>query len=319
MKHAWIAAAVVVLTASGASAQPLDLSNGGPIDITAAGGIEYRDTELLAIATRDARAVRGGTTVLADQLVARLRKKQAVTGAAKPASTDPTDPENGGNEVYRLEAHGHVRMLTETDEAVGDDAIYDIDQAVLIMTGHNLKLTTPQDVLTARDQIEYWSDKHMGVGRGNAVVVTTDQRRLAGDVLVAYTVDDTAQPAGGKPAPPPAPATGKAATGSDPITSGKLQRIEAYGNVEVRTISDIARGDRGLYLADTDIARLVGHVRVTHAGNQLNGPAADVNMKTGIARIISDPTTRVSGQLLPNSAPANGTGAKAPNGTSKPK
>jgi lipopolysaccharide export system protein LptA len=317
MKHVSIAAALLaaaLLAVGGARAQSIDLSNGGPIDITAAGGIEYRDTELLAIATRDARAVRGGTTVLADQLVARLRKKVVVAGAPRPVSTDPTDPENGGNEVYRLEAHGHVRMLTETDEAVGDDAIYDIDQAVLIMTGRNLKLTTPQQVLTARDQIEYWSDRHMGVGRGNAVVVTTDQRRLAGDVLVAFTADDTAAPAPGKTVPVKASPPAKPASGSDPLTSGKLQRIEAYGNVEVRTISDIARGDRGLYLAETDIARLVGHVRVTHAGNQLNGPAADVNMKTGIARIISDPTTRVSGQLVPNS----GSGT-TPNGANKPK
>ncbi len=36
--------------------------------------------------------------------------------------------------------------FTPTDEAVGDKAVYDIDQAVLVMTGKDLKLTTPQDV-----------------------------------------------------------------------------------------------------------------------------------------------------------------------------
>jgi len=292
---------LALLIPAAASAQPVDLSNGGPIDITAAGGIEYRDTELVAIASGNARAVRGGTTVLADQLVARMRKKPVLPGAAKLAPGS-SDPDNGGTEVYRLEAHGHVRLLTETDEAVGDDGVYDIDQAVLILTGKALKLTTPNQVLTARDQIEYWSDRHMGVGRGNAVVVTTDQRRLAGDVLVAFTVDDKAQPPGPKPGPKPA--------GADPLTSGKLQRIEAYGNVELRTIADIVRGDRGVYLAETDIARLVGNVKITHAGHQLNGPAADVNMKTGIARIIADPGGRVAGQLVPNSTQ---------NGTNKPK
>ena len=64
---------LALLIPAAASAQPVDLSNGGPIDITAAGGIEYRDTELVAIASGNARAVRGGTTVLADQLVARMR------------------------------------------------------------------------------------------------------------------------------------------------------------------------------------------------------------------------------------------------------
>ena len=57
------------------------------------------------------------------------------------------------------------------------------------MTGRALKLTTPNDVLTARDSLEYWSQKHMAVARGNAVVVTNDGRRVAADTLVAYTAD----------------------------------------------------------------------------------------------------------------------------------
>ncbi len=64
-----------------------------------------------------------------------------------------------------------------------------MDQAVLVVTGHALKLTTPNDVLTARDDLEYWSQKHMAVARGNAVVVTNDGRRIAADTLVAYTTD----------------------------------------------------------------------------------------------------------------------------------
>ena len=67
--------------------------------------------------------------------------------------------------------------------------IYDIDQAVLLMTGRDLKLTTPNDVLTARDTLEYWAQKHMAVARGDAVVVTNDGRRLAADTLVAYTTE----------------------------------------------------------------------------------------------------------------------------------
>jgi lipopolysaccharide export system protein LptA len=61
------------------------------------------------------------------------------------------------------------------------------------------------------------------------------------------------------------------------------------------------------------MARIVGHVKVTHGENQLNGPAADVNMKTGIAHIISDPGQRVSGLIMPNdttSSGALGTAAK---------
>ncbi len=292
-----------------ARAQAIDLSGGGPVEITALGGLEVRDQEQVAIASGDARATRGDVTVLADRLVARYRKKVDPAGAvpvapvapAAPAaptktSQDPTSAENGGTEVYRLEAHGHVRILTATDEAVGDDAIYDIDQAVLIMTGKALKLTTPQQIMTARDTMEYWSALHMAVGRGNAVVVTTDQRRLAADILVAYTNGDAA--------PAPAPGAAKPVSAAKPgepgLDAGKLKRIDAFGNVEVRSPVDIVRGDRGSYIPATEIARVVDHVRVTHLGSQVNGAAADMNMKTGIARIASGSGGRVQGLIVPN-------------------
>jgi lipopolysaccharide export system protein LptA len=195
-----------------------------------------------------------------------------------------------------------VNIYTPTDHAVGDHAIYDIDQAVLIMTGTAMKLTTPQQVMTARDTMEYWSQLHMSVGRGNAVVVTSDARRIAGDVLVGYTVDPN-DPTGAN-SPPPAKTVSVPAPGAppaDPIAaSGKLKRVEAYGNVEVRTIIDIVRGDRGLYLPDTGMARVIGHVRITRGQNQMNGPAADVNMKTGIAHLVSNPNQRVTGLIVPN-------------------
>ncbi len=81
----------------------------------------------------------------------------------------------------------------------------------------------------------------------------------------------------------------------------------------MRTAVDIVRGDRGVYVPDTGIARIVGHVRITHGENQLNGPAADINMKTGIAHIISDPTQRVSGLIMPNSTTSDaGLGLNGP-------
>jgi len=314
-----------LLFAAPAQAQPIDMSGGGPVEVTSRDGFDWRENDQVVIANGDARAVRGNVTVLGDQLVAHYRKKaDATAGAAtpaKPGSTDPADAENGGNEIYRLEAHGHVRILTETDEAVGDDAIYDIDQAVLVMTGKAMKLTTPQDVMTARDTMEYWSQLHMSVGRGNAVVVTSDARRLAGDVLVAYTQPDdaTKTPEGAKPAAAaPAPAAARPATGDPMADTSKLKRVDAFGNVEVRTVTDTVRGDRGSYLKDTDMARVVGHVRITHGSNQVNGPAADIDMKTGIARINAAPGTRVQGLIVPNDAKDAAAKPASPASNAKP-
>ncbi|HET6608407.1 MAG TPA: LptA/OstA family protein [Rhodopila sp.] len=303
-------AAVTALGLAGlcsARAQQLDLTHGGPIDITAQDGIEWRQADQEVIARGNAKAVRDNVTVTADRLTAWYRKKKSgaapVQPAAQPAS--PTaglaaDADTEDNEIYRLQADGNVRIFTQTDQAQGDKAVYDLDQAVMVMTGRNLKLTTPNDVITARDDLEYWPQKHMAVARGDAVVVTNDAKRVAADTLVAYTTDNPT-PNG---APTPA-ATSKAPT--DPLgASGKLQRVEAFGHVSIRTPTDTVTGDRGVYVPDTGMARLAGNVQINRGQNQLNGAEADVNMKTGIATLISARSDRVHGLVVPNDATNKG-------------
>jgi lipopolysaccharide export system protein LptA len=227
-----IAAFALLMAPSSGWAQQLDLSRGGPIAITASDGIEWRQEQREVIARGNARAVRQNVTVAADRLTAFYRPKSGAP--SQPAQTVGTGPDTGGNEIYRVQAEGGVRIFTPTDQVQGDRAVYDMDQAVLVVTGHALRLTTPTDLLTARDSLEYWSQKHMAVARGNAVAVTNDGRRLSADTLVAYTSDA-----------PPAP--GQPSNSEDPLaTSGKLQKVEAFGNVTVRTVTDTATGDRAV-------------------------------------------------------------------------
>jgi lipopolysaccharide export system protein LptA len=344
-----------------ARAQGIDMTQGGPIQITARDGIDWRQADQVVIAKGDTKAVRGNVTVTADRLYAWYRRKSDATGSApqaqpvstgqqprpvsagpqaRPASTDPqaqpastgptSDTETEGNEVYRMRAEGHVHIYTETDQAWGDQATYDLDEAVLVMTGHALKLTTPDDTLTARDTLEYWSQKHMAVARGDAVVVTNDARRISADTLVAYTVETPAHPGAPQSASGPdlsgkptggqtVPAASQTSAGVGPRTAGaqgaqpaqpasdsmaamvgKLQRVEAFNNVTVRTLTDIVTGDRAVYVPDTGIAHLGGHVRITRGENQVNGSEAVVNQKTGIATLLSGDNGRVSGLVVPN-------------------
>ncbi len=320
----WIAAGLVGLPVAG-FAQGIDLSHGGPVTVTAAGGIDWDQANQTVTAHEQARAVRGNVTTDADRLIAHYRKKAGagakpgdppVAAPAAPGTAkSPADPDTGNNEIYRLNAEGHVHIFTPTDQAWGDHGVYDIDQAVLVLTGHGLRLTTPQDVLTARDTLEYWSAKHMAVARGNASATSSDGRRITADTLVGYTVDPNAPPATpgkqGEAKPKPAPA--KSASAADPTQPGKLQRVEAYGHVEIRTATEIVTGDRGVYLPDTGLARVVGHVHVTRGENQLNGAAAIVNMKTGLATITQAPGKRVQGLVVPN-----GSGGSAPDATKTP-
>ncbi len=230
--------------------------------------------------------------------------RPATKTAAQPDSIGlGGDSSSEGNEIYRLQADGKVRIFTQTDQAQGDKATYDLDQAVLVLTGRDLKLTTPNDTLTARDDLEYWPQKHMAVARGNAVVLTNDARRIAGDTLVAYLHDspNPPTPAGGTTPPAAKTPTSSPSGPEDPLAaSGKVERVEAFGHVSIRTPTDTVTGDRGVYVPDTGMARLAGNVRITRGQNQLNGAEADVNMKTGIARLVARPRERVAGLVVPN-------------------
>jgi lipopolysaccharide export system protein LptA len=75
--------------------------------------------------------------------------------------------------------------------------------------------------------------------------------------------------------------------------------------VEIRTATDVVRGSRGVYSAATGMARLLGDVRITRGQNQVNGQEAIVNLRTGVARLISAPGARVQGLILPQQGSEN--------------
>lgn len=367
--------ALVFCLGFGARAQQLDLTRGGPVEITASDGLEWHQNEQQVVARGSARAVRGNVTVTADRLIAYYRKKPpagaaANTSPAAPAATPPaatpaaatpaaatpnpaTPPaatapgsrprrprdaaapaqpgifggtDSGSNEIYRVEAIGNVHIYTATDQVRGNRAIYDMDQSVMLMTGGNLKLTTPTQVLTARDSLEYWTQRRMAVARGNAVVVTNDAKRITADTLVAFTKEDGVATRQAAPTPTPAAPAGRAPQPGalQQAGTGKLQRVEAFGHVNLQTPTEIVTGDRGIYVADTGLARLGGNVRITRGQNQLNGSDAEVNLNTGVSRLLAGSTGRVAGLVVPND-PSNQTspdgaqlGATAPPAPARP-
>ncbi len=314
MRRLALAVALLASLSTTAWAQGLDMSKGGPIEVTSREGIEWRQNEQVVVARGDARAVRGDVQILADTLTAHYRKKPggapAATKAAASTGSMLPGTDTGANEIYRLEADGHVKIFNPTDIAVGDHAVYDMDQAVLVMTGKDMSLTTPSHVMTARDTMEYWSQKHMAIGRGLATVTTSDGRRLSADVLVGYTTPPDAT------APAAAPAKPK---GPDSLaTGGKLQRVEAFGNVEVRTATETITGERAVYVADSGIARIAGNVHITRGQNRANGDEALVNMKTGISTLIRNPGQRVQGVIVPNDTTPDANAGATPGKTPKP-
>lgn len=257
--------AVSVLTAVGAVAQNLNLAGGdSPIEVYADNGIEWQQERLVFVARGNARAIRGEVTVFGDELRAYYRETP-----------------DGKTEIRRLDAVGKVRIQSPEGIAYGGKAVYDVDNAIMVMTGGKLKLITPTDRITADDQIEYWERKQMAVARGNAVAVR-ENKRLRADVLAAYFRKNKAG-------------------------ESKIFRVDAFDRVRVKTDKDTATSDRGVYNVESGIATLTGSVKIKRGRNVLNGCSAEVNLNTGISTLHSCPRTagqpkkRVRGVLIPGS------------------
>ncbi len=281
------AIAVVVLMASpDAFAQGL-LSQGGdaPVTINADNGIEWIRDEKKYIARGNASASRNNATVNADTLTAFYREKT----------------EGQGQEIFRVDADGNVRITTDDQQAVGDKAVYHVDKAVFVLVGENLKLTSSQGVLTARDSLEYWEEKRLAVARGDAVVVQEGQRVRA-DVMTAH-LDDAADSSAEKTAAKKESAESKNGNGQNPPggelgfggADSQIRQVDAFGNVHISLQKAIVRGDTGVYVPSRGVATLCGNVRITSGQNQLNGKCAEVNLRTGIYKL----TGRAKGLVQP--------------------
>jgi lipopolysaccharide export system protein LptA len=229
-----------------------------PLDVEADNGIEWQQDKSVYIARGNARATRGNATLYGDTLIAHYRP-------VAPDRAKPPDPDSltGSTEIYRIEAEGNVRLKTETQTVSGDRGTYDMDTATGIFTGKHLSLVTPRDVVTARDTLEWYDNKLVGVARGDAVSVR-DTKRLTGDVLVAQVVKPTNGPS-------------------------RISRIDAQGHVVVATPTDTARGATGVYNVDTGIVTLAGGVTITRDSSELRGQYGVVDLNTNISHLLSAP------------------------------
>ena len=266
---------------SGATAQGLSLGNVSqdrPIEISADGGIEWQQDAQVYIARGNAKAKRGTTEVYADTLTAHYR---------------PSKGTGGETEIYRLNADGHVTIKGERQTVVGDQAVYDVDQQIGIVTGKTLKMTTATDVVTARDSLEWYDQKQVAVARGDAVAVR-DTKRIRADVLTAHMTKEKPQPAARKPEKP-ATAMAKPRDSATPLGNtdegSKISRVDAQGNVLVTTETDVGQGDFGVYNADSGIATLLGNVTVTRGPNAIRGQYAVMDLNNNISRMMAAPAT----------------------------
>ncbi len=231
-------------------------SSNGPVEIDASEGVEWNQDQKVYIARGNARAARGDTQILADSLIAHYRG-------------DPA----GRTDIYMVEAVGHVVITSKDSKIVGDKAVYNLDNGSAVLTGRDLRASSKDQVVTARDSMEYWEKQDAVIARGNAVAANA-QQQVKADTLTGYFHE-----VGG---------------------SKKLYQVEGAGNVVITSKGSVVRAAKAIYNMDSDIATLEGGVKISRGKNQINGEHAVYNLKTGQAKITGG-GTQVKTLLVPGS------------------
>ena len=231
--------------------QPKNTEN--PIEISADNGLELQQDAKRAIARGNAKLVQGDVSVVADELIADYRDD---------------------NDIYRVYATGNVTMKSASETATGQAAVYDVDKAVLVLTGDPVTLVSNDGTVTAHQTLQYWANERVAVAEGNASAGDTAQRQIRGDKLIAFFRETGSK--GKKPA-----------NMSQPRDRGDINYVQAFGNVRMQTANEDIRSERGAYNIDTGVATLEGNVRITRDKNQLNGGFATVNVRGGVSKLFA--------------------------------
>lgn len=232
-----------------------------PLEITADETLEWHRNEKIFIAKGNVTTKQGDVSIK----------------SATQSATYQETPETSFD-LTTLKADGNVEIISQGSTATGQAATYDVKKGVAVMTGNNLKMTSADQTVTARDRFEYETSagKLSAVG---AVHVIRGEDTLDADRASAVFRDDK--------------------------TIGKrvLDTLEANGSVVITTPEEVLKGEHGIYRAATNKAEISGGVTITRGQNILQGDRAEVDLTTNISKIFGSPSEggRVRGVFYPSS------------------
>ncbi len=220
--------------------------NKAPIEISADKTLEWHQEDKQYIANGNAIAKQGNFSIKAEILVADYRD----------------DNEGGNVEIWRLTATQNVYIQNGDSNATGDKAVYNIDTGIATLTGSNLKLTTPDQKITAQSKIEYNTTKETAKAVGNAQITRGKETLKANNIHATFAKDSTGKQV--------------------------LKTATANGNVTITTPSETLSGDHGVYNAQNNTAEITGHVKIIRGPNTLEGARAEVDLTTNVSKIFGE-------------------------------
>lgn len=236
-----------------------------PLVVTAEKSLEWNRNKKVYIARGTAIAKQGTTELHGDTLTAFYSE------GAKQAGTT----------ITRIEAQGHVLVISDGTRATGDQGYYNVAQGYAALSGGDLSLQTATDTVTARDSLSYDSGARVMKASGQAKAVRGD------DVITADTLTGRFYNDG--------------ATGAT-----KMQSLAADSHVVITTPQDTLYGDHARYDARTNIATITGHVRIERGASVITGARGEVNLNTNISRIFGGAAETTGTDSGGDSAPPDG-------------
>ena len=229
-------------------------SNKKPIEISADNGIEWHKNERKYIALGNARAQQGDLVVNSDKLEAYY------------VSSNQND-----DNIHTIKALGNVKIKNKSAIIKGGEkASYILDKEYFIINGKNLTLNSKEDNLSANRKIEFWKSENIAVATGNAIAKKKNEYTISANKLAWYL--DL----------------------MDGKEDYKIKKIIGFENVKIESENEIAFSDKALYNGTTELCKLFGNVRLKRGNNFLTGDYAEVNLKTGISKLLPNPTNLLS-------------------------
>jgi lipopolysaccharide export system protein LptA len=221
-----------------------------PIEVSADKELEWDRAAQTYIARGSAKALQGVNSLAGDVLKAYY---------SKDANATTNSNEEGSTDIYKIESFGSVVIKSDGNTAYADKGVYDLRSGEAVLTGRNLRLLTANEIVTSRDQITFNSLTNIMTADGNAKIVQgTDT--LEANQFIAYFKDVNGERV--------------------------LDRMEAIGNVVITTPEEVLTGNRGRYVADTNIATVNGDVKITRGQNVLTGDRGQVNFNTRKSKLF---------------------------------
>ena len=150
----------------------------------------------------------------------------------------------------------------------GEYAEYKILKDYFLINGSNIILTSDKNILKSNKKLEYWRSKNIAIATGKAEAKKDTEFVVMADKLVWYLQEKNQKTT--------------------------VKKLLGFKNVSIKTNNEVAFSDKAIYNNETEICKLYGNVKLQRGESFLIGEYAEVDLKSGISKLLPAPGTKLN-------------------------